>query len=256
MVQRFDKFTERARRVLSIAQETSILFNHNCIGTEHLLIALLAEPDSAAVAVMRAMSVDPDRVRQEMEASLMRRGRPVRQEIGLTERARKMIEMAVDEARMLNHHYIGTEHLLLGLIREGTEPASNTLKRHGIGLDRARMATSSILSARVQAAQEASSAPASGTAQRIRTGARSAVPEMPAGPLAVPLSARVRAVLVDANTERRRRAAPDIRPEHIALALLADAQTRTLLAEAGADLERLRGELTARLAADDPGSQA
>src|SRR5215213_7403388 len=117
MADRFDKFTERARRVLTLAQEEAQRFNHNYIGTEHLLLGLVREGDGVAAKVLANLGVQLPKVRSAVEFIIGRGETMVMGEIGLTPRAKKVIELAVDEARRLNHHYIGTEHLLLGLVR-------------------------------------------------------------------------------------------------------------------------------------------
>src|SRR5215470_12066896 len=116
---RFDRFTERARKVLSLAQEEAQRFQHNYIGTEHLLLGLASEGDGVAGVVLRGLGADVNKMRSALEFIIGRGDRIVLGEIGLTPRAKKVIELAIDEARRLNHHYIGTEHLLLGLVREG-----------------------------------------------------------------------------------------------------------------------------------------
>jgi hypothetical protein len=143
---RFDRFTERARKVLSLAQEEAQRFNHNYIGTEHLLLGLVRESDGVAARVLAALSVELQAVRQRVEEIIGRGDRIVLGEIGLTPRAKKVIELAVDEARRLNHHYIGTEHLLLGLIREGEGIAADTLKLLGVNLEKIRTQTIQVLS--------------------------------------------------------------------------------------------------------------
>ena len=116
---RFDKFTERARKVLTLAQDEAQRFNHNYIGTEHLLLGLVREGDGVAARVLENLGVELNKVRTAVEFIIGRGDRPVVGEIGLTPRAKRVIELAVDEARRLGHNYIGTEHLLLGLVREG-----------------------------------------------------------------------------------------------------------------------------------------
>src|SRR5260370_3556605 len=116
---RFDKFTERARKVLSLSQEEAQRFQHNYIGTEHLLLVLVREGEGVAAVVLSNLGVELNRVQDTVEAIIGRGDRIVLGEIGLTPRAKKVIELAVDKARRLNHHYIGTEHLLLELLREG-----------------------------------------------------------------------------------------------------------------------------------------
>ena len=144
---RFEKFSERARRVLSLAQEEAIRFNHNYIGTEHVLLGLVREPEGVAARVLANLSVDLHKVRSAVEFIIGRGERPVSGEnIGLTPRAKKVIELAVDEARRMNHHYIGTEHLLIGLMREGEGVAAGVLESLGVTLDKVRAEAQRILS--------------------------------------------------------------------------------------------------------------
>ncbi len=135
---RFDKFTERARKVLTLAQEEAQRFNHNYIGTEHLLLGLVREGDGVAAKVLANLGVELNKVRSAVEFIIGRGDRTVTGDIGLTPRAKKVIELAVDEARRLNHHYIGTEHLLLGLVREGEGIAAGVLESLGVSLDKVR----------------------------------------------------------------------------------------------------------------------
>jgi ATP-dependent Clp protease ATP-binding subunit ClpC len=146
MADRFDKFTERARKVLTLAQEEAQRFNHNYIGTEHLLLGLVREGDGVAAKVLANMGVELNKVRSAVEFIIGRGDRMVMGEIGLTPRAKKVIELAVDEARRLNHHYIGTEHLLLGLVREGEGIAAGVLESLGVSLDKVRAQTIHVLS--------------------------------------------------------------------------------------------------------------
>ena len=103
MTDRFDKFTERARRVLTLAQEEAQRFNHNYIGTEHLLLGLISENDGVAGQVFGNLKIDVNKVRSAIEFIIGRGERPNANEIGLTPRAKKVIELAVDEARRLGH---------------------------------------------------------------------------------------------------------------------------------------------------------
>ena len=146
MADRFDKFTERARRVLTLAQEEAQRFNHNFIGTEHLLLGLVREGDGVAAKVLNNLGVELSKVRSAVEFIIGRGEKQVNTEIGLTPRAKKVIELAVEEARRLNHSYIGTEHLLLGLVREGEGIAFGVLESLGVSLERVRTETTRILS--------------------------------------------------------------------------------------------------------------
>ena len=143
---RFDKFTERARKVLSLAQEEAQRFQHNYIGTEHLLLGLVREGEGVAAKVLSNLGVELYQVRNAVEFIIGRGDRIVLGEIGLTPRAKKVIELAVDEARRLNHHYIGTEHLLLGLVREGEGIAAGVLESLGVNLEKVRTQTIQVLS--------------------------------------------------------------------------------------------------------------
>lgn len=142
---RFNKFTERARRVLNLAQEESQRFQHNYIGTEHLLLGLVREGDGVAAKVLTNLGVKLEDVRKAVEFIIGRGDRIVLGEVGLTPRAKKVIELAVDEARRLNHHYIGTEHLLLGLVREGEGIAAGVLESLGVKLADVRRETLKVL---------------------------------------------------------------------------------------------------------------
>src|SRR5690242_18447305 len=145
MADRFDKFTERARKVLTLAQEEAQRFNHNYIGTEHLLLGLVREGDGVAARVLNNLGVELHKVRSAVEFIIGRGDRAVMGEIGLTPRAKKVIELAVDEARRLNHHYIGTEHLLLGLVREGEGIAAGVLESLGVSLEKVRQQVIQVL---------------------------------------------------------------------------------------------------------------
>ena len=146
MGSRFEKFSERARRVLSLAQEEAQRFNHNYIGTEHILLGLVRETEGVAARVLSSLSVDLSKVRSAVEFIIGRGEKPVQGEIGLTPRAKKVVELAVDEARRMNHTYIGTEHLLIGLLREGEGVAAGVLESLGVTLDKVRTETHRILS--------------------------------------------------------------------------------------------------------------
>ena len=141
MSSRFEKFTERARRVLTLAQEEAQRFNHNYIGTEHILLGLVREGDGVAAKVLSNLGVELEKVRSAVEFIIGRGERTFRGEIGLTPRAKRVIELAVDEARRLGHNYIGTEHLLLGLLREGEGVAAGVLESLGVGLEKVREET-------------------------------------------------------------------------------------------------------------------
>jgi ATP-dependent Clp protease ATP-binding subunit ClpC len=145
MADKFERFTKRARHVLSTAQEEAERLNHNYIGTEHLLLGLVKEENGVAVKVLKELSIDPDDIRQRIEMAIGRGQRPTMGSLSLTPRTKRVIELAVDEARRLGHHYIGTEHLLLGLVREGEGVAVDILKSLGINLDKVRAQTARVM---------------------------------------------------------------------------------------------------------------
>jgi ATP-dependent Clp protease ATP-binding subunit ClpC len=145
MASRFEKFSERARRVLTIAQEEARNLNHSYIGTEHILLGLVREEEGVAAKVLTNLGVSLGKIRSAVEFIIGRGEKPSTGETGLTPRAKKVIELAIDEARQLGHNYIGTEHLLLGLLREGEGVASNVLDSFGITLERTRAEVAHIL---------------------------------------------------------------------------------------------------------------
>jgi len=155
MTSRFEKFSERARKVLSLAQEEAQRFNHNYIGTEHILLGLVRETDGVAAKVLASLGVELNKVRSAVEFIIGRGERASSGEIGLTPRAKKVIELAVDEARRLNHHYIGTEHLMIGLLREGEGVAAGVLESLDVNLEKVRSETSRILTQTVQSSKSA-----------------------------------------------------------------------------------------------------
>ncbi|HOG23356.1 MAG: Negative regulator of genetic competence ClpC/MecB [Candidatus Omnitrophica bacterium ADurb.Bin292] len=135
----FDRFTERARKVIILAKEEAKRFNHDYIGTEHILLGLIKEGESVAAAVLQNLGLSLDTIRLEIE-KLVQFGPStvVSGDIPFTPKAKKVIELALDEARRLGHNYIGTEHLLLGLIKEGEGVASHVLMNIGLDLNKVR----------------------------------------------------------------------------------------------------------------------
>jgi len=135
----FNRFTERARKVILLAKEEAKRFNHDYIGTEHILLGLIREGEGVAAAVLASVGLDPEKIRFEVE-KLVEPGpnTVVSGDIPFTPKAKKVIELAMDEARALSHNYIGTEHLLLGLLREGEGVAAQVLMNLGLDLDKVR----------------------------------------------------------------------------------------------------------------------
>ncbi len=148
----WEPFTERARRSIVLAQEEAQRLGNNYIGTEHILLGIISEGESLAAKVLETLGVNLAKVRQEVEAIVGRGGQTVQQEMVFTPRAKRVIELAFEEARQLNHNYIGTEHLLLGLIREGEGVAARVLTNLGVDPAKVRVQTTSLLGAEGQPA--------------------------------------------------------------------------------------------------------
>lgn len=134
----WQRFTERARRVIFFAQEEAGRLGENFVTTEHLLLGLVRENDSVAARILERMGVSLNRIRSEIERQVTRGDGRLGQDMQLTPRAKRVIDLAYDEARQLNNNYIGTEHLLLGLIREGEGLAARVLAKLGVDLERTR----------------------------------------------------------------------------------------------------------------------
>lgn len=133
----FGRFTERAQKVLALAQEEAIRLAHNNIGTEHILLGLVREGEGIAAKALTALGLSPEKIQKEVEG-LIGKGTEKSQTIHYTPRAKKVIELSMDEARKLGHSYVGTEHILLGLIREGEGVAARVLGNLGVSLNKAR----------------------------------------------------------------------------------------------------------------------
>ena len=134
----FERFSDRARRVVVLAQEEARMLEHNYIGTEHLLLGLIHEGEGTAARSLRALGIDLETVRGEVEALIGRGQQPVKGHIPFTPRAKKALELALREMVHLGHDYIGTEHLLLGLVREGNGVAAQVLRQRGLELNQVR----------------------------------------------------------------------------------------------------------------------
>src|SRR5919201_6584106 len=134
----WQRFTERARRVVFFAQEEAGRFGENYVSTEHLLLGLVRENDRGAARILDRLGVSLGRIRSEIERQVTRGDGRLGQDMQLTPRAKRVIDLAYDEARQLNNNYIGTEHLLLGLIREGEGLAGRVLSKLGVDLETTR----------------------------------------------------------------------------------------------------------------------
>src|SRR5512138_3729640 len=140
-----ERFTQRARRVLSLAQEDAELRQHNYIGTEHLLLGLIREEGGVAGRVLRDLGLEQSRV-EEMVERMTRAGQLTPgTRLDLSSGTKKILELAVDEARRMGHHYIGTEHLLLGLVRQSEGIAIDVLKRLNVSPEEVRRQTRRVL---------------------------------------------------------------------------------------------------------------
>jgi hypothetical protein len=142
----FERFTDRARRVVVLAQEEARLLNHDYIGTEHILLGLIHEGDGVAARTLTALDISLDAVRAQVEEIVGQGERPPGGHIPFTPRAKKVLELSLREALALGHNYIGTEHILLGLIREGQGVAAEVLVKLGADHDRVRQQVIELLS--------------------------------------------------------------------------------------------------------------
>jgi ATP-dependent Clp protease ATP-binding subunit ClpC len=142
----FERFTDRARRVVVLAQEEARALNHNYIGTEHILLGLIQEGEGVAAKALESMGISLDAVRTEVKDIIGTGGHPPSGYIPFTPRAKKVLELALREALQLGHKYIGTEHILLGLIREGEGVAAQVLVKLGADLSRVRQQVIQLLS--------------------------------------------------------------------------------------------------------------
>lgn len=134
----FERFTHRARRVIILAQEEAKRLSHSAVGPEHILLGIIREGQGVASRALESLSINPHQVRVQIEDAIGRGERAPHEELIFTRQATKLLELALDEARWLGHNYIGTEHLLLGLIRESDGVAARVLKAKGADADRVR----------------------------------------------------------------------------------------------------------------------
>src|SRR5690625_1041291 len=142
----FGRFTERAQKVLALSQEEAIRLKHNSIGTEHILLGLIREGNGIAAKALEALGINSEDIQKEVE-TLNGQGQSPMQSIHYTPRAKKVVELSQDEARKLGHSYVGTEHILLGLIREGEGVAARVLRNLDVSLNKARQQVLTLLGA-------------------------------------------------------------------------------------------------------------
>jgi ATP-dependent Clp protease ATP-binding subunit ClpC len=171
----FDRFTDRARKVMNLAKQEAQRLNHEYIGTEHILLGLVQEGSGVAANVLRNMNIDLKKIRTEIEKIV--KGSPTMVTMGnlpFTPRAKKVLELALEEASQLGHNYIGTEHLLLGLIKENEGIAARVLLNLGVKLEDVREEVLEFLGADPRTEEEE---PAQ-TEETAQTGAKSKTPAL------------------------------------------------------------------------------
>jgi ATP-dependent Clp protease ATP-binding subunit ClpA len=144
----FERFSDRARRVVVLAQDEARMLNHNYIGTEHILLGLIHEGDGVAAKALESLGISLDAVRQQVEEIIGQGQQAPSGQIPYTRRAKKVLELSLREALALGHNYIGTEHILLGLIREGDGVAAQVLVALGCDLNRVRQRVIQLLHGR------------------------------------------------------------------------------------------------------------
>ncbi|WPF82852.1 ATP-dependent Clp protease ATP-binding subunit [Sanguibacter sp. 4.1] len=159
----FERFTDRARRVVVLAQEEARMLNHNYIGTEHILLGLIHEGEGVAAKALESLGISLDAVRSQVTEIIGEGQQAPSGHIPFTPRAKKVLELSLREALQLGHNYIGTEHILLGLIREGEGVAAQVLTKLGADLNRVRQQVIQLLSGYQGKEPVASGAPAEGT---------------------------------------------------------------------------------------------
>jgi ATP-dependent Clp protease ATP-binding subunit ClpA len=256
----FERFTGRARHVVVLSQEEARLLNHNYIGTEHLLLGLLGEPDSIAGQVLAGFGFTIDTVREEVADKVGRGKKAQSGHIPFTPRAKKTLELSLREALAIKHNYIGTEHILLGLIREGQGVAAQIMSEHAdlreirAAVLEAVSATGSSEAAEAEegAEGEETNAVLRWLRQRLMTRHPAPVPFQPELRSAVANPARGTPAVEAALQQAARLAGPlPVGSHHLLLAALDDANSAAswALASLGVDLDELRAKLqTARLA--------
>ena len=142
----FERFTDRARRAIVLAQEEARLLNHNYLGTEHLLLGLIHQGDGVAAKTLESLGISLADARTQVEETIGRGGQAPSDHIPFTPRAKKVLELSLREAQQLGHNYIGTEHMLLGLVREADGVAALVLRNLGADLARVRQQVIQLLS--------------------------------------------------------------------------------------------------------------
>jgi len=231
----FDRFNDRAKRVLALAQDEAIRFNHNYIGVEHLLLGLVREGEGVAARVLDSLGIDLSKMRSSVEV-MIGRGKETTSpsEITLSPRTKKVIELAVDESRKLGHSHVGTEHLLLGIVREGQSVGAGVLESMGVNLEQVRHQVIAVLG---QHRPEMAATASAGIGPSAGAGIGSSHPV----PFVDRLETSGRRALARAYWEAGRANDKEVAPHHLLLGLVTsgDVWTHRLLAELGVDLADL-----------------
>jgi len=234
----FDRFNDRAKRVLALAQDEAIRLNHNYIGVEHLVLGLVREGEGVAARVLDSLGVELSKVRTAVEFIVGRgEGTTSPSEITLSSRTKRVIALAIDEARKLGHSDVGTEHLLLGIVREGEGVASGVLESLGVGLEKIRHQVIATLGQQHPETAAATATAAAMSAAFIMATQSS----MPLDRL----DAASRRALARAYWEAGRANEEEVMPHHLLLALVASEEVwiRRVLTQAGVDF----GDLVSRI---------
>ena len=231
----FDRFNDRAKRVLALAQDEAIRFNHNYIGVEHLLLGLVREGEGVAARVLDSLGIDLSKMRSSVEV-MIGRGKETTSpsEITLSPRTKKVIELAVDESRKLGHSHVGTEHLLLGIVREGQSVGAGVLESMGVNLEQVRHQVIAVLG---QHRPEMAATASAGIGPSAGAGIGSSHPV----PFVDRLETSGRRALARAYWEAGRAKDKEVAPHHLLLGLVTsgDVWTHRLLTELGVDLADL-----------------
>jgi ATP-dependent Clp protease ATP-binding subunit ClpA len=241
----FERFTDRARRVVVLAQEEARLLNHDFIGTEHLLLGLIDEGEGVAAQALGALGVRLDAVRAKVEEVVGQGESTPSGHIPFTPRAKKVLELSLREALQFGHKYIGTEHLLLGLLREGEGVAATVLVGLGADLESVRQKVIELLAGgqRPKSTKGRVAAQAVRAFELLRSGRRGDVaPVGVEGAVLHRLTVTSCRVLLLAESEALRLGTTEVRPEHLLLGVVAEGEgdAATALAALGIDLVAVR----------------
>ena len=230
----FDRFNDRAKRVLALAQDEAVRFNHNYIGVEHLLLGLVREGEGVAARVLDSLGVELSKARTAVEF-IVGRGDSTTSpsEITLSPRTKKVIELGIDEARKLGHSHVGTEHLLLGLVREGQSVGAGVIESLGVSLEQIRHRVIEVLGKQGTDMTIAGAAGAGHT-----TGAGVAIASSHMITAVDRLDAASQRALARAYWEAGRANDKEVAPHHLVLGLVTsgEAWTQSVLAQLGVDL--------------------